>query len=298
METGHHDPAVVNLFVNGYTITDLFDFAVPGFPANVDHSVPDRFLDEVFSLLPSNREPQPVVGLQNNLVLEKNAASPANYRLTRVGIAPLDVRIEAFIYAQENSFFILPGPWFNPDPNDTYEGYVNERTLPGGATSLPRYTRAGEDQSLAGDEVNPLFPFYRQPMDVRITIFGGVAENLPAAVGDQGAWMEKWGWVPRYYGSTGLPTFAGPNAGAAEATMHGANGPQLGSTPGTGLTYEFNDYGLLPYLRQPNAPDQFVTDANGLPVPVRSDVYGRTLPIVPRLPVARDLLYFGESPIR
>lgn len=271
------DGAAINLFVNSYA--NAFNFNGRG----VVYPVPSQtFVNDVFSLVPGNAQPLTGIGLNNTFLLSYDVGglSRAAYRLTRLGIAPLDVRIEAFLYAQDNSFFVLPGPWFNPNPNDTYANFLQNGRR--------------DDENLATanlQEVNPHFPFYRQPMDVRITIFGAVAENLPAQVGDQSAWLEKWGWIPRFYGSTGIP------GGTALPTAHqpAAGDP---NAAGTGLTYAYNDMGILPYLRETSDPTAIRRDTNGLPVAVRKDMYGRTLPVVPRLPVARGLLYMGENPIR
>ncbi len=269
--------AFINLFVNGDdAATNLFNF---GPPANqTSHPVPSQtFVNEVF---PLNNGPINLndVGVNNLLTFnyDVSAGSTTAYRATRIGIAPLDVRIEAFIYAQEGSFFIIPGPWFNPDPNDTYANYFSEETLPDG-TTRQRLRRAGENPANPDAEVDPHFPFYREPMDVRLTIYGTVAENLPAQIGDQGAWLEKWGWTPRFYGSTGLPNIDGitPPQRDLDQTEH----------EGVGLLFEFNEQAILPYVP-------------GTMTPIRPDEYGRTLPIVPRLPVAQGLLYSGENPVR
>ena len=298
------DGAVVNLFVNDdydpANGPELFDFSGGNNQFNL--RIPSQnYVYDVFSLSTDARI-RTGVGVDNVLALNYDLGntSRATYKLTRFGVAPLDVRIEAFLYAQEGSFFIIPGPWFNPDANDTYQTYVaNEPDQAGG--QRPRNRRAGENANDPDVQVNPLYPFYREPMDVRLTIFGTVAENLPAQVGDQGAWLEKWGWVPRYYGSTGLPN----STPQAAVTLHGPEGA-LGAAPGsaqrygTGLVYDFNDYGVLPYQRTV-ANNTVNYDYNR---PVREDPYRNTrltpgivepLPIVPRLPVAQGLLYFGES---
>ena len=71
----------------------------------------------------------------------------------------------------------------NPGPSDTKANYVaNQNNRPLG--------------------VDPRWPFYGQPLDVHITIYGAVSENVPASVGDTSAWMEKWGWIPSTHGSS------------------------------------------------------------------------------------------------
>lgn len=229
-------------------------------------------------------------GMDNlmSLSMDTSAGVPnqTNYRLSRVGVAPLDIRVEALMYAQEGSFFIIPGPWFNPDPNDTYENY------------LQRQARSGDNLTSGRGRIDPSFPFYGQPMDIRITLFGAITENLPAEVGDQGAWLEKWGWVPQYYGSTGLPSASGyASQGPARLTLHGPNGVLPGPKPtiagesaaatakrgGSGIVYHYDETLVSPY-------------APGTTTPLRTDEFGNMLPAAPRLPVAPGLLYSGETP--
>jgi hypothetical protein len=227
--------------------------------------------------------PAPSFGIDNmmTLSLDVSAGVPnqTDYRLSRFGVAPLDVRVEALIYAQDGSFFIIPGPWLNPDPNDTYEAY------------LTRGSRAGDNLTATGlGRIDPSYPFYGQPQDIRITLFGAIAENLPADSSDQGAWLEKWGWVPNYFGSTGLPPAPGyASQGAAVPTLHGPNGvlpgPQpggVGTGGGSGIVYLYDEKLVTPYA----------TDGAVL----RRDEYGNTLPMAPRLPVAPGLLFIGETP--
>lgn len=323
--------AAINLFVNSVAAgtPNLFDFQ-PGIMTLIVPSL--SYADQVFDagpanllLFPNNRAPfgpnPPVVGLSNLLAINYDVSPGgssvprAAYKLSRLGVAPLDIRIEAFLYAQEESFFIIPGPWFNPDPNDTYQGYI------GGidpSTGLPRNRRADEDTDpRTPRRVSHFFPFYRQPQDIRITLYGSVAENQTAPTGDQGAWLEKWGWVPRFMGSTGLPDTAG-NLVTEQRTAHGPRGvyndpaaiykfpvkaypttnppADADSGPGNGILFEFDDRAILPYARKSDGT--FLLDAAGRPIPLRADVYGRTLPVVPRLPVAQGLLFFGENPVR
>ena len=243
----------------------------------------------------------PIVGGDNFMALnldESSGNARVDYLLTRVGVAPLDIRIEALMYAQEGSFFIIPGPWFNPNPNDTFDQYnTNQR-------------RAEESAITAGvnrQRVNHFYPFYKEPMDIRITFFGAISENLPAEIGDQGAWMEKWGWVPNTYGSTGLTAAQNyPAPPPTAQTVHGPNGglnfvPGTGlqggnGTGGSGIVYQFDDRMVQPYVYDytakaftstPLRPNpNFATLAPNLREP---------LPVTPRLPVAPGLLYYGQN---
>jgi hypothetical protein len=234
--------------------------------------------------------------------------STTNYLNTRLGVAPLDIRIEALMYAQEGTFFIIPGPWFNPDPNDSYERFVA-----GEPNSGSSGRRAGEntiiDSSLTANANTParishFWPFYQEPMDVRITFFGAITQNLPAEIGDQGAWMERWGWVPDNYGSTGLqtdPNYPAQPVGFDETparTVHGRLGG-LNYLPdaklkgaagqgGNGIVYQFDDRAISPYILQANTNTY---------LPLRPNPYfaDQPLPLVPRLPVAPGLLYYGQT---
>lgn len=126
----------------------------------------------------------PTVGIANFLQigLDQTTYTRNNYELGGLAIQPMDIRIEAIIYAQEGSFFIIPGNWFNPNPAD-FEG----------ANARP-----------AG--LNPEFPLFGQALDVRIIIDGSVTENIPAAVSDVEEWMSKWGRIPEFYGSSSEKT--------------------------------------------------------------------------------------------
>lgn len=182
-------------------------------------------------------------GVPNYLevALDQSAYTRSNYLLSAFTVQPLDIRIEAIIYAQNRSFFIIPGNWFNMNTTD-------------GRPRNPA-DRLGRTRPLG---VDAKWPFFGDPLDIRITIDGAITENLPAAVSDVGEWYSKWGNIPANYGSDGM------------GTAH----------PGDGLT--------------------FLYDENlGWPVPngtaVRTDEYGRVLPITPCLPVCESLYYYGES---
>ncbi|MCX6344877.1 MAG: hypothetical protein NT018_07365 [Armatimonadetes bacterium] len=181
-----------------------------------------------------------VIGEPNMLriALDQTTFTRNNYLLGGVAIQPFDVRIEAVIYAQEGSFFVLPGNWFNPNEGDTQD----------------KFRPAG---------VADRFPYYGQPLDIRIIIDGAISENVPAAIGDVEEWMAKWGTIPAYYGISDIPT----------------------AHPGEGLAMLYDDHVGWPLTDPNNAASQ----------PIRADIYGRVLPIAPRLPVSGSLIYFGDG---
>ena len=203
--------------------------------------VGSSFIGDVFPLTAAlNANLNIMPGAQNLLQigLDTTTYTRNNYLMGGLAVQPLDIRIEAILYAQEGSFFVLPGNWFNPNPDDTRD-----------RASRPPGTKA-------------MFPFFGEPLDVRILIDGTVSENIPAAISDVEEWMAKWGKIPPTYGLSDVPT----------------------SHPGEGLTFLYDDHVGWPLKGlQP-----------GLQNAIRTDKYGRALPIAPRLPVSGSLIYFGD----
>jgi len=74
---------------------------------------------------------------------------------------PLPVRIDAMIYAQNGSWFVIPGPWFTEDPDE-------------------------------GDYTQDC-PGYREPLNIQISSYGAITENMPADLGAAAEWTSKWG---------------------------------------------------------------------------------------------------------
>ena len=116
---------------------------------------------------------------------------------------------------------------------------------------------------------------------MQITVQGSITENMTADIGDQGAWMQKWGWIPKYHGSKFGTD--GTIANGAETSPHinltSTTTPPPNLSVAVGLNYIYDPL-------------------NGFPVNggtyLRQDVYGRPLPSVPALPVSPDLLYNGQ----
>jgi hypothetical protein len=267
-------------------------------PAGYNDDVFPLAAADVAKLLKDSGGANPATGSDNLFQIEYQAdpaVSTGDYLLTRVGVAPLDIRIEALMYAQEGSFFIVPGPWFNPDPKDNVVNYAGA-----GPDPSVKGVRSGDESNpqngANASRINDYYPFYRQPMDIRITFFGAISENTPAEIGDQNAWLEKWGWAPNFFGSSGFPTSKLP----VRKTSHGPYGtlqypadenPALtgavndGMSGGSGIVYQFDDHAISPYY-----------DAGGGAYqPIRVDQNGNVLPLVPNLPVAPGLLYFGQD---
>ncbi|MCW5937834.1 MAG: hypothetical protein KIT11_11075 [Fimbriimonadaceae bacterium] len=190
-----------------------------------------------------------------------------NYLAARTAIAPHDVRIEAAMYAEEGSFFVIPGNWFNLNSQDTRLAWLDRSAsglYPGmndAEANLRRFQLFGH---------SPEVPFYAEPLDVKVTIVGAVSENMPAPISAQAEWLRKWGWIPRAIGATGRRIPVSHTDGrdlAAEPTVPNLTivyDPAIGTATSDGRT------------------------------PLRADSLGRVLPPMPRLPVSPTLDYFGE----
>lgn len=230
----------------------------------------------VFLLLPAAPEvnglydldPRP--GVENRIGLQldqsgKLPTPPQDYYVSRVAVLPMDVKIEAILYAQNNSFFIIPGEWFNPDPEDVCS--YDQAGIP---------TPLGEKR-LTGSALDPKWPFHGEPIDLRIEISGAISENMPASVGDASSWMEKWGWIPIMHG----------NSGELTRDYRSPLDPDDPNCPKRkGLTIKYDNMLSHPVepARGTNPPHPYA----------RQDEFGRPLPIAPKLPVSPQILYMGK----
>jgi len=96
---------------------------------------------------------------------------------------PLESRIEAVMYAQNGSWFVIPGPWFNEDARDSRDLFVNGDSVSGrvaGERGPNTFPRDSED-----------FPFYHEPPNVKILVRGSISENMPAAATERVQWVKK-----------------------------------------------------------------------------------------------------------
>ncbi len=224
---------------------------------------------------------------QLDLTFAKSPSSTLDYELSRAAVLPSDVKIEALLYAQDNSFFLIPGDWFNDDTTDTMTAYSaatpNARSRPA----------TGNASNITGGLTDPQFPMYGQPIDMKITITGSVSENVPADISDQAVWMQHWGWIPKYHGSPPATTddVASPHPQLPESALESSStnlAPNALSAnvakyiPPTGLTFVYDPSETMPTTVNNN------TNYN------RFDQYGRPLPFTPNLPVSPDLLYSGQ----
>jgi hypothetical protein len=206
---------------------------------------------------------------------------PSNdYLLARASLVPHDIRIEASVFAEEGSFYIIPGPWTNPNPNDTRDAY--EASL-GTNPTVAQVQQAAENR-LESYGNGPEVPFYGEPIDVRVQIVGSVSENMPPSLALQTASVQKWGWIP-----------------VQLAGMYDANsGTQLGiplthNPLGTGNTSNVVPNCVISYDPElaTGRIDGF-SSTNSSSGWIRTDAIGRALSPMPRLPVSPVPVYFGE----
>lgn len=202
-----------------------------------------------------------------------------DYVLRRAAITPHDIRIEASVYAEEGSFFVIPGRWFNQNPNDRRDTYVGLGATPA--------IRAAERLRLYG--ATPQTPFYGEPLDVKVTIVGAVSQNMPPAISAQTEYMRKWGWIPREHGASGelIPTVHVPIGYDVTA----------GNEWVPNLTIIYDPVlATGRYSGYQNVAGSFVRYRRVVPDPVNNPAFtiDYPLPPMPRLPVSPTLAYFGE----
>jgi type II secretory pathway pseudopilin PulG len=201
--------------------------------------------------------------------------STKNYLFGRAAVVPHDVRIEAVIYAQEGSFFVIPGPTMNEDKDDTRDRF-NQAVA---ATNLvtaqrDRYERYGN---------MPEVSFYGEPMNVRITIVGAVSENMPATMSQQSQWQRLWGWMPRQLAGTGRLAPRQHNSFNQDLTVNATVLPNI-----------LMQYDPSLAFASP-VGDSVAGPTRSIPIDPANPAVGRwVLPPVPRLPVSSTLAYFGE----
>lgn len=201
------------------------------------------------------------------------AVSTQDLLLERAAVLPADINIEAVLFAQTKSFFIIPGTSFNTSADDTLTTFLQNATRPDltGLSAGTEYTNRSR------------YPFYGQPIDMKITVRGSVSEARPADVSAQTAWMQNWGWIPKVHGS--LLTATAQTVELSNRTAINISTTQT-SAP-IGLTFLYNPLAGYPYMVNQTTPAN-----TGY---LRTDIYGRPLPYAPKLPVCAGQLYAGQN---
>jgi hypothetical protein len=255
-----------------------------------------------------NTSPQRV-----DITFAKDSQSQEDWELERAALLPSDVRIEAVLYAEDNSFFVIPGPWFNSDGGDTIDKFINSNAANLAADPSRNHPYIGTNNTSGA--IDPSFPFYGQPIDMKITIDGSVIENVTADISDQQAWMTKWGWIPRFQGNPNAVTINGTAYGpfiSPHSQQFSANGMTLPpvavdlALPTIAPNSLNNSTDLANFKKLPGVGLNIIYDnmlgsasigkgTTFVDHYVRLDQYGRPLPAIPNLPVSSDLLYSGQA---
>jgi hypothetical protein len=219
----------------------------------------------------------------NDFTFHVNSIGPqasGPYLMARAAVVPSDIRIEASMFAEEGCFFVIPGQWFNPNPNDSriaylskYQEYINSGLSVANALSGADAWRVNSFGALEHA------PFYGEPIDAKITIIGSVSENVTPPVSQQAEYLKKWGWIPIQQGS--------PSLNLQIPASHQVNATQ-GFAPNLTIIYD-------PVLATGRV-EGFAPNNNPNADPyLRYDAYGRPLAPMPRLPVSPALAFFGEQ---
>jgi hypothetical protein len=237
---------------------------------------------------------------QIELSLTQFGSEPSgNFLLARAAAVPMDIRIEASIFAEEGSFFVIPGDWFNPNPNDRRDRYEQRvaTLLPTVSNNLAQARQLASRERLENYGSTPYAPFYGEPIDVKISVSGSISENMPPPMAQQAEWLKKWGWIPTRQAGVFNTTSGAPRG---IPTSHVSNWTRLNAAPFTENLIVAYD----PVLATGRVDGNFGTDSaanaanpTNIQASVRSTTLNGvvyTLPPMPKLPVSPSLAYFGE----
>jgi len=138
----------------------------------------------------------------------------------------VDVRVDALIYAERGSWFVIPGQFWNTNSDSS-------------ATVLwPA-------------------PKYREPYDVRILVNGAIAENRPAPPDMEKQWLRHWRGADIWYYTTGAYGAATPDLwDPAHAGWNAASWHYTNDNRRMGITYQYDATLARPvcYDVDPNNP--------------------------------------------
>ncbi len=199
-----------------------------------------------------------------------------NLEISRTAIAPFDVRIEAALFAEQGSFFVIPGNWFNPNNEDTRPSFENRMiaidpaSTAGGVYAVGNALGTAQVERYQKFGNGPEVPFYGEPIDVKINIVGSITENMPAPMTQQTEWLKKWGWIPSRFGGAALTVPVQHTDGVDIAKP----------VPLSNLNLTFDP---VMYAGQVTSGQSVRTDGPW------------TLPPMPKLPVSPTLVYFGDN---
>jgi hypothetical protein len=110
-----------------------------------------------------------------SIMASRDASSQNDVAIAGFQVLPSRVNIDALIYAQNGSWFVLPGPWFNGDWN--YPG-----SEVGGFDTVPSYQIClGSIPDTSGGLPQPM-----------VNINGAISENHTTSVANARLWLSRW----------------------------------------------------------------------------------------------------------
>ena len=190
---------------------------------------------------------------------------------------PMQVTIQAVLYAENHSWFVIPARWFNDDPNDSRIAYTS---------------RNGERAPGVDPPGNSHYPFYREPLNLEITVEGSITENMPSEVVDRAQWTNTLWLAGDQYRANGVPVDPGFRPNLRFVYNHDyrryvryqevPNGP-------SGIAY----VGPVDNMGAPVVPANAPTLAAVRQAALSRDHYVVTMPLLPKLPVG-PVIYQGS----
>lgn len=97
--------------------------------------------------------------------------------------APFPVRVQALMYAQNGSWFVIPTPWFNENTQDLRDKFA----LGDAAANRASATRA--PNTFPADTED--FPFFHEPLNMQVLVEGAITENMPASGVERTRWIQR-----------------------------------------------------------------------------------------------------------
>jgi len=127
----------------------------------------------------------PETGLANIVATNSGGALNNNVAIAGFQVLPRQINIDALVFAQEGSWFVLPGPWFNASWNylgSLLVGDSVDDTVTGQTAGIPSYRMALGSIYLTSAP-------YNRPS---IYFNGAITESHTAVLGDAHDWLSKW----------------------------------------------------------------------------------------------------------
>jgi hypothetical protein len=124
-------------------------------------------------------------GAINSIVASRDVSSQNDVAIAGFQMLPAKINIDALVFAQEGSWFVLPGPWFNSSWNylgSLLPGDPVDDAATGQTAGVPSYRMAlGSIYLTTAPNNRPSIYFN-----------GAITESHTAALGDAHDWLSKW----------------------------------------------------------------------------------------------------------